>query len=228
MRIFSTFKDYYDGALKDFQLDAFPVYNRTTESIDISHKINFINMPLTVNYHDKTDQIVASGWYYYEPHSKKLPYNELIELKLKIIGFCGKIYPVYTNNDNSIIKYANDYPSISTFKSYNFRTNNFNYESTIDGWNELINSQILIDLFLKYKTPVYILEPFKTLKTNNLLSEYKFQRIFNPYEAIQEIDMYLNNVLVEDKQPIMPVGSDKIIAESKGFDKHSFRKGKEI
>ena len=36
--------------------------------------------------------------------------------------------------------------------------------------------------------------------------------------------MYIENVLTNNNTPEMPVGSDKVIAESKGYDKWSFRK----
>jgi hypothetical protein len=58
---------------------------------------------------------------------------------------------------------------------------------------------------------------------NPILKEFDFQKIVNPYEAMQEIEMYIGR-LAENNLPKMPVGSDKVIAESKGFDKWSFRK----
>ena len=47
----------------------------------------------------------------------------------------------------------------------------------------------------------------------------------NPYQAAQEIEMFMRNNFGK-QDPIMPVGDDKVVAESKGFDKYSFRKGK--
>lgn len=58
---------------------------------------------------------------------------------------------------------------------------------------------------------------------NPILKDFDFQKILDPYIATQEIEMYLGR-LAENNVPKMPVGSDKVIAESKGFDKWSFRK----
>lgn len=54
------------------------------------------------------------------------------------------------------------------------------------------------------------------------LREYEFFRIFPPYQAFQEINMWLSNQAV----PIKPIPeiSNEVMAEIKGFDKYSFRK----
>ena len=59
---------------------------------------------------------------------------------------------------------------------------------------------------------------------NPILKDFNFHRIIKPYIAFQEIEMYLGGILANTKTPPMPVGSDKVIAESKGYDKWSFRK----
>jgi hypothetical protein len=50
----------------------------------------------------------------------------------------------------------------------------------------------------------------------------EFYRVFDPYQAYQEVAMWLSNQAV----PIKPIPemSDEIKAESKGFNKFSFRK----
>lgn len=58
---------------------------------------------------------------------------------------------------------------------------------------------------------------------NPILSDFGFHRQLDSYTATQEIEMYLGRLAYNDTPP-MPVGSDKVIAESKGFDKYSFRK----
>lgn len=57
---------------------------------------------------------------------------------------------------------------------------------------------------------------------NCSLKQYEFYRLFPPFQAFQEINMWLSNQAV----PIKPIPemSDEIKAESKGFDKWSFRK----
>jgi hypothetical protein len=62
-----------------------------------------------------------------------------------------------------------------------------------------------------------------TLIKNPILEKFCFHRLIDPYTAIQEIEMYIGRIAINNTPP-MPVGSDKVIAESKGFDKWSFRK----
>lgn len=59
---------------------------------------------------------------------------------------------------------------------------------------------------------------------NGSLKEYEFFRIFPPYQAFQEINMWLSNQAV----PIKPIPemTDSIKIAAKGFDEFSFRKPK--
>lgn len=56
------------------------------------------------------------------------------------------------------------------------------------------------------------------------LKQYEFYRLFPPFQAFQEINMWLSNQAV----PIKPIPemTDQIKLEAKGFDKFSFRKPK--
>lgn len=65
--------------------------------------------------------------------------------------------------------------------------------------------------------------PTRWLIKNPILKDFDFGKLIDPYTASQEIEMYLGR-LATNNTPPMPVGSDKVIAESKGFDKYSFRK----
>jgi len=59
---------------------------------------------------------------------------------------------------------------------------------------------------------------------NPKLSDFNFAKIIDPYSAIQQIDMYLNNQLASDKMTPIEV-SDKVMQYAKGFDhKYSFKK----
>ena len=61
------------------------------------------------------------------------------------------------------------------------------------------------------------------LTVNPILSQLGFVKVVDPYTACQEIEMYLGR-LAHPEDPAMPVGNDKTIAESKGYDRWSFRK----
>jgi hypothetical protein len=51
-------------------------------------------------------------------------------------------------------------------------------------------------------------------------------KLFEPYQAYQEISMFVNNLAIPEK-PI-PKMSDEDMASIKGFDKFSFRKDKRL
>ena len=62
------------------------------------------------------------------------------------------------------------------------------------------------------------------LVKNPTLMDYQFYKVFDPYSAYQEISMFLGNQLCNTKEAEVPVGDDIVLAESKGYDKWSFRK----
>lgn len=229
MRIISKFHDYYDGAAKSFYDKEGPFYNR---KIEITHV-----------FLDKFSNDYVYNLYWKHSSNRRRETNSLF-----ILGVCGKLYPVYLGSSLSIMNldkpghYDSKIPSI-------LYPNDINYDDWDFGWrwikkekvnntvNELSNNQRIKKLFLEFKVPVFLLSPVvpMLIDTKNLtpnlilnppLSLYEFQRVVDPYTICQELSMFLGNQLVEDKQPKIPVGTDVQLAESKGFDKWSFRKRK--
>ena len=93
----------------------------------------------------------------------------------------------------------------------------------------------LEDFFIRYETPIFLFEQLGwshthnsqnrwKLTTNICLKDFGFQKMVDPFTAFQEISMFFNSTLTNLKTPVMPVGDDKVLAASKGFDKWSFRK----
>ena len=253
MRIHSKFKDYYDSALKDFDTDPTPVYDRTQVGIVSKRLVCARHISNYHQIHIKQDVIVP------KVSTEKLRalgfnhQNELTTLRLIVVGFCGKLYPAYStftaphngkkttadlwDREDIITKYVINHPQLGVVCKDDF-WNTFKVDCEIvDGLEQLVNCQSLKSLFIKHNTPSFIYmvslnNTFNEKKSpilyiNPHLGDVKFHNVMNPYTAIQELDMFLNNDLVKDKQPKMPVGSDVIIAESKGFDKYSFRKSPE-
>lgn len=78
--------------------------------------------------------------------------------------------------------------------------------------------------------PILTLEYIYSLKResgmnlfkNRNLKEIGFYKIKSPQIAYQDINSFLNNIAVKEDR--IPVISDEILAESKGFNKFSFRK----
>lgn len=99
--------------------------------------------------------------------------------------------------------------------------------------NQLLNDKRLQNIFFEHKTPLfYINHDLKyysykyDLYINTHLDKIDFVKIFDPYSAFQEIEMYVSVVLGIDSQKTIEV-SDKSKIESHGFDyKYSFRKDK--
>ena len=60
------------------------------------------------------------------------------------------------------------------------------------------------------------------LVVNGILKDFDFVKLFDPYQAFQELQMYLSNIAV----PLKPIPEidDVTMAEAKGFNKWSFRK----
>ncbi len=88
--------------------------------------------------------------------------------------------------------------------------------------------------FRKYKAPVFLyLEKRAVWRTreanitiNPCLKDYNFASQVDPFQAYQQIAMYVGNNLVTQMDPD-PYISDELRAHSAGFDKWSFRKKKE-
>jgi len=83
--------------------------------------------------------------------------------------------------------------------------------------------------FEKHRSPIFVAE-YSTVANkyggrityNAQLKPFEFYRVFDPYQAYQEVAMWLSNQAV----PIKPIPEldDVTMAESKGFNKFSFRK----
>jgi hypothetical protein len=90
-----------------------------------------------------------------------------------------------------------------------------------------------VEIFQKFKSPILCVNHVEyTGKgrvaygciTNPMLSNIGFQRKIDPYTAFQEIQMFVSGVLGgSDRKPAWPI-SNELKAQSKGFDKFSFRR----
>lgn len=85
--------------------------------------------------------------------------------------------------------------------------------------------------FVEFSTPVFVLEkarPYSRehLTINPQLKSYDFASAVSPYEAYQEISMFLGNELSSQMDPNIQ-RTDNDIRDSKGFDDWSFRRHKE-
>lgn len=92
MRIISKFKDYYD-ALSMYGVDMTEVFVRDNQSMDIS-------LALTPDDKDRIDTLYDLRYYMFRYHERVIMNKEEKKSKgytpkLKILYFCGKLYPFF-------------------------------------------------------------------------------------------------------------------------------------
>lgn len=208
MKLHTDFHDYYDYAV-GYGVDKNVHYNRFSDEAEIQ---------------------IRTG-YDFPDHSGA-----------HLLGFCGQIYPFikmekFESNDDC---YFDKYELLETFFAYSYEEysnkslewDDFYGDFGGDGIKEkkffLDWSYQSNDIFLKYKTPVWVLELHRNENIgiiNPKLKDYDFERIKDPFTAFQDISMYLSNILVEQKETV--IIEDKTKIEKHGFDKkQSFRKRK--
>ena len=162
-----------------------------------------------------------------------------------IIGFCGKLYigwKLYREIDPI-------YHTISTEITYDTE-----YMQTIleeKNWHTNLNDSIkyilsynALPIFRELKVPVFVYDGdfdrttfdkkrygFNSFKPmffiNPLLKNYEFYKVFDTFQAFQEISMFMGGVLGAGEKEITVV-ADKYKIAQHGFDKYSFRKDKEV
>jgi len=165
-----------------------------------------------------------------------------------LIGFCGRVYPLvelsyssdglsvdhtfFCYSQKDILKFFS-VTKLKTFsETYPMKTGRNQAYFTKKNMDILFGfhgKKIPDDIFFELKSPIFIvtrnerhIKKFK-LTVNGSLKQYGFQKVFDPFQAYQEIEMYLGGVLGQTE--INTVGiSDKDLKHQKGFDKWSFKK----
>lgn len=224
-------KDYYDGVAGTTGIDKTIVYDRE---------------PVEVEGDKMPKQFLRKNIWRKENAS---PFRELGNFNLKkkyrdvceghsyfIIGFCGKLYigwklyceEIFPYMIDTQITYDNDYmKSILEPKSWHSHLeDNINYIQKFDA----------IQIFRDLNAPVFVfdgdygrtnLDDHYNPKffINPILKDYQFYKIFDSFQAFQEIQMFMGGVLGRGEKEIIEV-EDKYKIAQHGFDKYSFRKDK--
>lgn len=218
MYIISKVHDYYDTAIGVSGVDKSVIYERH-------------NRELTNSYHSCFGIFYSrsmSGWANY-PQTNYTPF---------IVGFCGKTYVGY----EKFVDYG--------FREYEygtkcFRGNETTYYYGKNAINEIIsfsknakskwiknaleqsfakyhNKENFTDLFVDEHTPVFLIRPNKVIDINPMLKDIKFAKMFEPFQAFQEIEMYMGGVLTNPERNMIIVG-EEYRQKQHGMDKWSFR-----
>ncbi|MDO8640104.1 MAG: hypothetical protein Q7R33_01010 [Nitrosarchaeum sp.] len=223
MRIISKFHDYYD-CIQSYGFDPKIVYYRKTENIVDKSAIKVLKSVYM--------KFPSTGYYGSIPY-----YGSTLTYHPVLFIVSGKLYVSY-EIDVGIgqrTEYVFDKTIIENFMSKSC-SKKYRYNSLSDirklnqAYQELKNvdfNKVSIGL----KTPVilmkhsyenedrivYVKDPF--------LKEYNFVKVLDPFTMYQTLSMFVGNFLIEQSKPIWPI-SDNLKAQSKGFDKYSFRKRK--
>jgi len=240
MLIISKNKDYYDSAV-GLGIDKTIIYNRKNQTIELDFsfiKKNNSNYPT----------IVIDIYNKFYPYTET--YKGLRSVDFVVIGFCGKLYPAFKFNglnkesnykeEDSEIIFDRDIlidklENLNIDKSIiRFYSNGFNKKDKVDlinNWDYIVNMDIS-NIQREYNTPVFAIECNLKLtysKQGNLiinpeLNNYNFAKIFDPYTAFQEIQMYISGVLASGDNISETKMSEKEKVNQHGFDdKYGFR-----
>ena len=226
MRIFSKFKDYYDGALA-FGHDESVVYERTRTGYN--HEDTTAPAPLVA--FDKALKArlkEGSDW----------RQNETFEYLT--LGFCGKVYCLAVPDSHQGSAFYNDktvdftqyYGDLDTLKRLfpqveeankriRYEYSQYKYPRHLGVVEEQDN------IFLTLGVPVFAVFPHhyggEMYVLNPCLKDVGFFRIVEPYQAFQQLEQYLSNVLLRPDVAPAPV-DDKTKIRSHGFDaEYGFR-----
>ncbi len=235
MRIISKIHDYYDGAMA-MGVDTTRVFVRAKRD-----RIYLPDNNTVSTYWDRTPMGRADPQY---------------TLRFVLVGFCGELYPCvkliihnhYSHTHAEEHKYIYDATRLTSLmhnlknKSYQvlsdeeFACKWLLREPIMHPYWASHNTEQFINkfthVFADYSTPYFVVDfPYRTPPRCDLmplLKEYNFYKIKDCYTAYLDIDMFLHNQLCDMDNPHIDPIPDVVKAESKGFNKFSFRKDKQI
>ena len=234
MRIISKFHDYYDG-VQGMAHDSHPVYLREQEEIITDER----DCALPAK-----DWLGGIGRFWW-PEVNGFHFHRIV------IGFCGKLYPMiridayspgYGRELGNAICYSPE--EISAFVDKHARKREVAYyhgrkryslyspEKQIERWfaDMALSSENsgTVKIFRENLSPIFTIEMIcrgqVKVVWNAQLKPLGFVKVFPPYQAWQEIEMFVGGLAMPGKE--MPKVPDVINAESHGFNKYSFRRDK--
>jgi len=238
MYIISKKKDYYDGVAGTVGIDKTIIFSRETIEIDDNKKFpDFINSNKR-NWKELREYPISSLGYYHINNEFCKKYDDYSYF---IIGFCGKLYvgwklyKMVENNLVTTITYDSEF-MLSILKPRGFNLSNGLLDDI-----KFIENHVVLDVFRKYNSPIFVYDndfertsigKYRHRKNevfivNPILISYEFYKVFDSFQAFQEISMFISGVLGNKEKEIIQV-SDKNKIEQHGFDyKWSFRKEKQ-
>ncbi len=218
MRIVSKFRDYYDGVQQFGQDDVVYIRERKTVSVPgycgydeiyvgFTGKIYPILKPTYNSKHclkiEDVDKVVESDSLF--DKMKQKIYHESDERG----RLNGRFYSGLSRR-NLIRWFANDPVA------------DLGYQQERANWHKK-----LTEIFDRHHVPIFTIKWASPrgsvdMEFNSCLRPLELYRVLPPFQAFQELSMWLSNQARPIKEP--PPIDDKTMAEIKGFDRFSFRK----
>lgn len=241
MLIITKRKDYYDGVAGTTGIDKTIVYDRQMIEFDDLRKAP------KVFHIDKYDSNLVKNNPFYRlgntdlitEFKKKYPHDSYF-----IIGFCGKLYLGWKlYSEVKRINYSDSNAKIDIIYSVDDIKKIFKPFAWWGTFSDVVDHVLNYDampIFRELNTPCFVYDedykrtdvdfdkPWHNKKKkmfviNPLLKEYEFYKVFDTFQAFQEIQMFIGGVLGNREKDIVVV-EDKYKIAQHGFDKWSFRK----
>ena len=246
MRIISKFQDYYDSALA-FGHDATIVFERKESSIRIDQRT-----PENSEYHFMIPSLGARSarrrWWSNDPIANHKGFE--FAFYPFTVAFCGKLYrgidiryqkigacDEWTSNcfydaesyTEQLSRYGIDYTDKRS-RSYSWEKFPKGSPLCKDEVKEYFSTTGIdyVSFFAERGYSIAVChheehETGMTVRFDTILKDYKFYRVFDPYTAFQELDMFISGVMTRDGNPMAGI-SDTDLRNKHGFDKMSFKK----
>jgi hypothetical protein len=236
MLIISKRKDYYDGVVGTVGVDKTIVYNRECEEFNENqipelfyYKKGFYN-----NFSKKDNPLHSLGHNSLEKTSKYNGYSYFI------IGFCGKLYlgwKFYIEEKDRLGLQTKFITEITYDREFaRTQISQFGYRCNLEDSFNYFDTYNALQLFIDLKAPIFVFDAdydrteigkyYRNGNTkfflNHNLNDYQFYKVFDTFQAFQEVQMFISNVLTGEKEII--VVEDKYKITQHGFNKWSFRK----
>jgi len=232
-------KDYYDGVAGTMGIDNTIVYKR--ELIEIEEK-DFPDIIKRNRYSwrkSNDNPIIKLANHHLTKDYKKIyeGYGHFV------IGFCGKLYIGFKLYRKELYDGIYKLNTIITYdiKSIKNLISSQSYWGNIEEDINAVQNMDVLQLFRDFNTPVFIYDgdygrTYSLVRwynnkckfiINPNLSDYQFYKVFDAFQAFQEISMFMGGVLGRGEKEIVEV-ADKYKIEQHGFDKWSFRKEKKV
>jgi hypothetical protein len=226
MRIVDKRRDYYDGVQATGQ-DRSIQYIRTPEVIEMA----FSSM-----FNRKSEKPLWTFPVLFDSYSSE------IHVTTHIVGFCGNIYGVLALRQAGKSTFCVNLAQVDAYMAKTLDEEQHRRYRAGGRFNQSRSSfnvffeacaqrkETFRHMFEEKRSPIFLASHGSSLdrrydtqiEWNALLGQVHFQKVFPPFQAFQEIRIFLSN-MAQPEKPI-PQLSDEDMAHSKGHgDRYSFR-----